>query len=94
LSESKKKKNKKKKRERQKGSERRAGGGDVQLPFELALERGDYAAARRLARAALDGDDGARARAVLDRVKVDSFPLLVFGACLILISTVAYCGLG
>ena len=83
---------KKKKRERQKGKEKRANA-EVQLPFEQALDRGDYASANRLASAALEGDDGKRARAVLDRVKIDRFPLLVFAACLLLFSTVAYCGL-
>ncbi|MFH1812043.1 MAG: hypothetical protein ABIJ09_25110 [Pseudomonadota bacterium] len=64
------------------------------LPFELEFERGNYAGARHLALGAVAGADGARARDILDRIRVDKIPLLVFAGCLALIALIAGLGLG
>ena len=63
-------------------------------PWELAYERGNYAAARRLAKQAVQGEHAQSAQAVLDKISVDKAPLIVFAVCLALISTIAYLGLG
>ena len=69
--------------------------GDVEfLPFEQAFEDGNYAMARSLSLKALGGDQAKRAQAVLDSIRVDRIPLLVFAACLLLISIFALLGLG
>lgn len=75
------------------GKKAEAATGQAALPFELAYEQGNYAGARRLARAALEGPDAARAREVLERIGVSRIPLLVFAGSLLLFTLVALLGL-
>jgi len=63
------------------------------LPFEQAYEAGNYAAAHRLAGAALEGEHAKRASEVLGRISVDKVPLMVFAGCLVFISIIAALGL-
>ncbi len=63
------------------------------LPFEQAYEAGNFAAAHRLAGAALEGEHAKRANEVLGRISVDKVPLLVFAGCLVFISIIAALGL-
>lgn len=62
-------------------------------PWEQAYERGNYAAARKLAKQAVQGEHAASAQAVLDKISVDKIPLIVFALCLLLISSIAFFGL-
>ena len=62
--------------------------------WEQAYERGNYAAARRLAKQAVQGENTQSAQAVLNKISVDKIPLIVFAICLILISSIALIGLG
>ena len=61
--------------------------------WEQAYERGNYAAARTMARQALQGEHAQSAQAVLDKISVDKIPLIVFAVCLLLISSIAFWGL-
>lgn len=62
-------------------------------PWETAYERGNYAAARRLAKLGGQGPTAASAQEMLDKISVDKIPLIVFGLCFVLISVIAALGL-